>query len=345
MSQERRRFCEFEGCEKPHLAKGFCSGHYSQSRSSKEMRPIHKNDVYDPICSFEGCSNPNKTKGFCGGHYQQHRKGKELRPLGRVERVCSFEGCGKKHRGKGYCTGHYEQFIKGGELFPIGEVPRLRKYNSCSFEGCERAHTANGLCRAHYYQQRNRGELHPVGEFVRTSKYDSVCSFKGCESPHRARGLCGGHFTQLLKGIELKPIYSPKLDCSVEGCEEPHTAKGYCKIHWRELHTIDGLTYRQRQREKMLMHVYQITVDEWDALFESQGHQCAICGTKVPGGHKQKQWHTDHDHGCCSGKKTCGQCIRGILCPKCNTTLGFVEKHPNITRLLAYIGIHIRLAS
>jgi len=35
----------------------------------------------------------------------------------------------------------------------------------------------------------------------------------------------------------------------------------------------------------------------------------------------------DHDHVCCSGKKSCGKCLRGLLCHGCNTKLGALENN------------------
>ena len=35
----------------------------------------------------------------------------------------------------------------------------------------------------------------------------------------------------------------------------------------------------------------------------------------------------DHNHACCSGKRSCGNCIRGVLHVLCNKNLGFLEKY------------------
>ena len=34
----------------------------------------------------------------------------------------------------------------------------------------------------------------------------------------------------------------------------------------------------------------------------------------------------DHDHRCCPGHVSCGECIRGMICQRCNTSLGAVQR-------------------
>jgi len=82
---------------------------------------------------------------------------------------------------------------------------------------------------------------------------------------------------------------------------------------------------------------YGLTPDDFDELVRAQGGTCAICGVGSAGG--QGVWHVDHDHACCSGrKKSCGKCIRGLLCSRCNIGLGNFKEDPNVLRqAIAYL--------
>jgi hypothetical protein len=42
----------------------------------------------------------------------------------------------------------------------------------------------------------------------------------------------------------------------------------------------------------------------------------------------------DHDRKCCSGIKSCGRCVRGLLCTDCNTSLGKLECKPKLVEKL-----------
>lgn len=72
-----------------------------------------------------------------------------------------------------------------------------------------------------------------------------------------------------------------------------------------------------------------MTEEQFKRLLEEQGHACVMCRT--PFGDTFPQ--VDHDHTCCpvrqgkSASKLCGKRIRGLLCFRCNTALGYVEKH------------------
>ncbi len=71
-----------------------------------------------------------------------------------------------------------------------------------------------------------------------------------------------------------------------------------------------------------------ITEEQFNQMPETQGYACAMCGKPFEDG---RRIFADHDHTCCPKQvnaraKTCGKCIRGLLCFRCNTALGYIEK-------------------
>lgn len=64
---------------------------------------------------------------------------------------------------------------------------------------------------------------------------------------------------------------------------------------------------------------------EW-AIRLTMADRCDLCQRALPiGKHMTPVAHVDHDHACCPGTRSCGLCVRGILCPTCNTRSGVVE--------------------
>lgn len=79
------------------------------------------------------------------------------------------------------------------------------------------------------------------------------------------------------------------------------TPAGFCPTEARKF---------QRMHQK-----YGIDYWKFHQMLEQQGGGCAICGAT-------DDLVVDHDHSCCPGRKTCGDCVRGLLCGHCNTGLG-----------------------
>jgi hypothetical protein len=72
-------------------------------------------------------------------------------------------------------------------------------------------------------------------------------------------------------------------------------------------------------------------------MLADQDGKCGVCGTDEPGG-RHGQWHVDHDHKCCPTASSCGECLRGILCHRCNRGLGlFNDDLDRLTSALAYL--------
>lgn len=168
-------------------------------------------------------------------------------------------------------------------------------------------------------------------------KPSGPCLVDGCESPCRTLGYCRPHYHQAYHG---RPIRTPKQYRPSNVRDE--LGRKWCRTCdlWKpeadfasSLGKIDGLQSRCRAcnaaiyqarrelvRDKMREKRFGLTREQFDAMFDAQGKRCAICHTDDPG---TNYWAVDHDHACCpSSDKTCGGCVRGILCARCNHGLG-----------------------
>jgi Recombination endonuclease VII len=76
----------------------------------------------------------------------------------------------------------------------------------------------------------------------------------------------------------------------------------------------DRASKREWERRKRYREVYRISVADYDAMRQRQNGTCAIC--KRSG----QALCVDHCHAC--GK------VRGLLCGKCNSVLGFCDDSP-----------------
>lgn len=80
--------------------------------------------------------------------------------------------------------------------------------------------------------------------------------------------------------------------------------------------------YPRAQRLRM----FNLTFADYDALLASQGGVCASCGTPPKDG-PYGALAVDHDHACCDYDGSCGHCVRGLLCARCNTLAAVLEDH------------------
>jgi Recombination endonuclease VII len=84
---------------------------------------------------------------------------------------------------------------------------------------------------------------------------------------------------------------------------------------------VRSLRGKNTMRECQLKYFHSIDIDDYNTLLKAQHSRCAICFEPPE---KNKWLVVDHDHKCCPGKKSCGKCIRGLLCDKCNTGIGLL---------------------
>lgn len=73
---------------------------------------------------------------------------------------------------------------------------------------------------------------------------------------------------------------------------------------------------------------HNVTPERYEELQKAQDRKCAICGAMESRG-RSFEFHIDHDHSCCPGKRSCGKCVRGLLCSPCNTGIGLLNDSPD----------------
>ncbi len=74
---------------------------------------------------------------------------------------------------------------------------------------------------------------------------------------------------------------------------------------------------------------YGISIQAYEAMLSDQNHCCAICSLKLDSESKASTPHVDHCHK--TGR------VRGILCSKCNASLGHIEKDGFLDAALSYL--------
>jgi hypothetical protein len=131
-----------------------------------------------------------------------------------------------------------------------------------------------------------------------------------------------------------------KRKCELDGCDSPHYAKGFCKVHRTRLYYADRIEKVNRNihlSEKALRsrsRLYNVDVS-W--LIEN-GKACNICNAV-----REDALHVDHDHNCCPKSGSCGKCVRGMICSKCNAAVQRYEdgilrdNYPNAEKIRQYV--------
>lgn len=254
------------------------------------------------FCDFEGCGRKHYAHGLCATHDNQRRRGLELSPIRayrttgpREKTPCAFEGCVNPSRTKGWCTGHWSQVVRlGSAKTPL----RARRANgavvSCAFDGCSNNTNrgAHGLCAGHNRQRRLGQDLHPLPDLNNASARDG-----------KGRKRCGKCREWLTLGsFHNDTTRVDKLNSNCKPC----------------------------LRAKMLFDKYNVTTEQYDLMLSAQGYGCAICGVaESPDG---SALAVDHDHACCDGDRSCGACVRALLCRNCNQGLGNFRDNPEYLR-------------
>lgn len=145
----------------------------------------------------------------------------------------------------------------------------------------------------------------------------NICAFDGCENPVHVKkfGLCKPHYQQKQAGKDMTPVPVEVLTpCALPGCEGYARSRGLCNVH-----ASIGCKFK---------------LETADLIRAYAPRKCDACFTYLD---ETKKIAFDHDHGCCSGGNTCGECLRGMLCYPCNLALGRCRDKPTQPHLIKYL--------
>lgn len=213
---------------------------------------------------------------------------------------------------------------------------RAARRGVCRFDPCEKLSRNAGLCSGHAEQSRRGKELAPLRPRL-VAGVGRECTFDGCNNAAKARGLCWGHRGQERQGYPLAPLRRRRPTSTHAARDEHGRKRCYACETWKpttEFSVLRGMAdglyieCRDCAKHSGRLRRFNVTPEQHAAMLRSQGGRCAICRMLPDGG---RELAVDHDHNCCpDSARSCGKCVRGLLCQRCNTGIGSLRDDPDL---------------
>lgn len=120
-------------------------------------------------------------------------------------------------------------------------------------------------------------------------------------------------------------------------CSEGHPGKSWCVgcEDWGPLDWFEISSRRNPMSWCALCWALRTHNTDLKTVLARQGSvkpDCAVCSLN-----DRRCLCVDHDHRCCPGDRSCGKCVRGLLCRTCNRIEGLLGTTSKATRMLAYM--------
>lgn len=225
--------------------------------------------------------------------------------------------------GRSLCSGCYDRRWRAGTLdeFPVRPRPVVppRTEKSCP------------ICKV----------TKPLDQFpVSSKRFDGRGSY--C-NPCR-KDTYGA--AALARGRKVEPFWDGSKVCWACDTEQPLTeflwerGKGRhshrCKLCRSAAEKAKHEADPTVRRDRNLRANYGITLEQYNKMLADQGGVCWICSREPL---ENRALAVDHDHSCCPGGKSCGACLRKLLCENCNRGIGLFADDPiRLMRAAEYLG-------
>lgn len=126
------------------------------------------------------------------------------------------------------------------------------------------------------------------------------------------------------KDINNFPVAKRNKDGHRNECKSCYAA------YYREYYRKDPERYKEKSRNTKSYKRHRISEDQYEELMALHGGLCHLCLLN-------KATVVDHDHSCCE-QRSCGKCVRGLLCNSCNTAIGMLKENiETIRRIEEYV--------
>lgn len=126
-------------------------------------------------------------------------------------------------------------------------------------------------------------------------------------------------------------------DCGRDRCKDHYANNRESRLAFRRKYYRDNLELEKHRGKARFFKKFGADHDWYEKTLSDQGG-CAICSAQVPDS-RSKFFFVDHKHGHCANPKGCQECVRGLLCGRCNSSLERIESDPDWgIKALAYLA-------
>jgi hypothetical protein len=222
---------------------------------------------------------------------------------------CVVDFCNREKsnlsRNKTYCKHHELTYRRTGSVTGTVDL------EFCIIEDCSARHHRYGYCLVHCTR------FVRTGSALRPPPKSPYCSVEGCSRDRSTKGLCSTHYTRFSKTGDAGSAYIQTMvpkECAVVLCQKNGGLKS------------SSLCRQHRQMAKS----YGVDENLYVVMANSACYVCKSTSSVMS---------IDHDHSCCSGRESCGDCVRGALCSRCNMVLGSIGDDVELLKaMVLYLG-------
>jgi hypothetical protein len=191
---------------------------------------------------------------------------------------------------------------------------------------------AGKWCPGHAFAVVMREPARPVRTSFGPRTPSRICTAGyGCQYPAVGEaGLCTRHARQMVRRGRTTPIAQRRpLGAASARDAEGRKQCASC-VAWYPVSdygsspvSVDGLQGSCKHCRRLTS--YSLSQERYAAILDAQEAACAVCREPDATG---RDLAVDHDHRCCPGPRSCGKCVRGLLCGRCNLGLGRLGDSP-----------------